>query len=176
MPLHPPGTMLENLGAIGPEVAHADDLQLFGRLIGSWDLDMWSLDPDGARRSFSGEWHFGWVLEGRAVQDVLVTRSSDGKIVGYGSTIRSLDTRTGRWWIVWQDPLAGEFSVLLAEPEENRIVLRGQWTLAAGAKAFRWTFSDITAGAFLWECHLSENGTDWRLAETIQARRSSPES
>jgi hypothetical protein len=129
------------------------------------------IDRDGTTHTFSGEWHFGWVLEGRAVQDVLITRSPDGEIVGYGSTVRSFDHRTGQWWIVWQDPLAGEFSVLLAEREGDRIVLRGQWTLGDATRSFRWTFSAITQEAFHWECHILEDGGEWRLAEEMWAKR-----
>jgi hypothetical protein len=163
--------MLGHLEADGPEAAHCDDLELFGRLIGSWELDMRSIDREGATHKFSGEWHFGWVLEGRAVQDVLITRSLDGEIVGYGSTVRSFDRRTGRWWIVWQDPLAGEFSVLFGQPEGDRIVLRGQWTLGDATRSFRWTFSAITEESFRWESHILEDGGEWRLREEMWAKR-----
>ncbi len=164
------GAMLDRLAAAGPEMAHHDELRVFGRLIGSWELDMRSFDRDGTTHTFSGEWHFGWVLEGRAMQDVLITRSPNEEIVGYGSTVRSFDRRSGHWWIVWQDPLAGEFSVLLAEPEGDGIVLRGQWTLGGDDRQFRWTFSAITQENFRWECHILEEG-EWRLAEEISARR-----
>jgi hypothetical protein len=165
------GVMVDHLAAGGPDPAHHDELQLFGRLIGSWELDMKSIDRDGTVQTFLGEWHFGWVLEGRAVQDVLITRSPGGEIVGYGSTVRSFDQRTRTWWIVWQDPVAGEFSVLLAEPEDDRIVLRGQWMLEDATRSFRWTFSAITRESFHWECHVLEDGDEWRLAEDFWAKR-----
>jgi hypothetical protein len=163
--------MIESLAADGPHDG-TDDAMLFGRLVGSWDLDMTAHESDGTTRRFQGEWRFGWVLQGRAVQDVLITRSLEGEVVGYGSTIRSFDPGRRLWWVVWQDPMAGEFSVLLARPEDDRIVMDGQWTIAEGDLRFRWTFSEITAESFLWEAEISEDGGNtWRLKEEIRARR-----
>ena len=163
--------MLNRLAAEGPDPAHREEMMLFGRLIGSWKLDMVSFPREGPARAFSAEWHFGWALQGRAVQDVLITRSPEGDVVGYGSTVRSFDPRNGRWWIVWQDPLAGEFSVLLAQDEGDSIVLRGEWTLEGVTRSFRWTFSEITSETFHWGCHILEEGGEWRLAEEMRAKR-----
>jgi hypothetical protein len=164
--------MLRLLAADGPHPEYADELMVFGRLVGSWDLDMTAFHPDGSSRRFVGEWHFGWALQGRAVQDVLITRSLDGDVMGFGSTIRSLDPQRGVWWVVWQDPLAGEFGVLLARADGDRIVLDGQWTIADDGRRFRWTFSRITADSFQWEGHTSEDGgKTWRLVEEMEARR-----
>jgi hypothetical protein len=163
--------MLDRLAAEGPDPDRAVELNLFGQLVGSWDIEMASIAPDGGRRALVAEWHFGWALEGRAVQDVLITRSPEGEVIGFGSTVRSFDPKRGLWWVVWQDPLAGEFSVLLAYDESDRIVLEGQWTIGDAFRPFRWTFSDITPDSFHWECHILEDGEDWRLAEEMQARR-----
>jgi hypothetical protein len=74
--------------------------------------------------------------------------------------------------VVWQDPLAGEFSVLLARAEGDRIVLDGQWTIGDRGPMFRWTFSDITANSFRWAANISEDGgKTWRLVEEMRARR-----
>jgi hypothetical protein len=167
--------MIRHLTSESPDIDHGQEMMLFGQLVGSWDLDMTAIDPDGGTHAFTAEWHFGWTLEGRAVQDVLITRSLEGDVVGFGSTVRSFDPKRGQWWVVWQDPLAGEFAVLLARPEGDRIVLEGQWTIGESFRPFRWTFSDITPDSFHWEDHVLDNGGTWRLIEEIQARRQ-PES
>jgi hypothetical protein len=161
--------------ADGPHREFAREMMLFGQFIGSWDLEMTAFLPDGGSRNFAGEWHFAWVLEGRAVQDVLITRKRDsGQIVGFGSTIRSFDPERGIWWVVWQDPIAGEFSLLLARPEGDRIVLDGQWTIGRNGRRFRWEFSAITADSFVWEARVSgDDGETWRVAEHMDARRTS---
>jgi len=165
------GGMLRRLSAEGPSPDHAEELGLFGQLVGSWDVDMTAIDPDGGRQAFVAEWHFGWTLQGRAVQDVLITRSTEGDLVGFGSTVRSFDPGRALWWVVWQDPLAGEFSVLLANEESDRILLRGQWTIGDAVRPFRWTFSDVTPDSFRWECHILDEGANWRLTEKMEARR-----
>ena len=67
--------MLNRLAAHGPDPTHREEMMLFGRLIGSWELDMVSFPPEVAARRFSAECHFGWTLQGRAIQDVLIARS-----------------------------------------------------------------------------------------------------
>ncbi len=63
---------LEALGADGPSADRAGKMDLYGRFVGSWDLDVTQFREDGARRQRKGEWHFGWALEGRAIQDVWI--------------------------------------------------------------------------------------------------------
>ena len=51
-----------------PESADA-----YGWLVGSWELDVrhyWGIDVSA--RGLKGEAHFGWALEGRAIQDVWI--------------------------------------------------------------------------------------------------------
>ena len=67
--------MLNRLAAHGPDPTHREEMMLFGRLIGSWELDMVSFPREVAARRFSAECHFGWTLQGRAIQDVLIARS-----------------------------------------------------------------------------------------------------
>jgi len=65
--------MFEALVARGP---HPDIAQsanaIYAPFVGSWDVEVFDLESDGARRVSRGEWHFAWILEGRAMQDVLM--------------------------------------------------------------------------------------------------------
>src|SRR5690348_17334155 len=62
--------------ARAPELADVDDL--FGFLIGSWDLEAVLHDPTGQTQRSRGELHAAWVLEGRAIQDLFIfPRRSD---------------------------------------------------------------------------------------------------
>src|SRR5713101_7436602 len=36
-------------------------------LVGDWDVEVYDYEPDGSKRESRGEWHFSWVLEGRAI-------------------------------------------------------------------------------------------------------------
>ena len=53
-----------------PELADVDDI--FGFLIGSWNLDAVLYDPEGETQRSKGELHVSWVLEGRAIQDLFI--------------------------------------------------------------------------------------------------------
>ena len=64
--------LVEALHVDGPPGPDAEQLQLFGQFIGSWDIAWSGLDADGRPRTARGELHFGWVLGGRAVQDVWI--------------------------------------------------------------------------------------------------------
>ena len=59
------------IAAGGPYAPLADELMLFGRFVGAWDVASTWWDADGGARQQDGEWHFAWALGGRAVQDVL---------------------------------------------------------------------------------------------------------
>ena len=50
---------LDCLNADGPSADRADNTDLYGWLVGSWDLDVTRFLPDGTTRRCPGEWHFG---------------------------------------------------------------------------------------------------------------------
>jgi hypothetical protein len=51
---------------------YADKLMFFGKFVGDWEFDMTATKPDGSQVDGKGEWYFGWVLNGRALQDVWI--------------------------------------------------------------------------------------------------------
>lgn len=97
--------MIEALQAGAPHPDHADKLALFGRLVGTWDIHGRHFDETGVviREAF-GEWHFGWVLEGRVIQDVLISppragRSAEEVSKAYDTAIRAYDPNTETWHV-----------------------------------------------------------------------------
>jgi len=64
--------ILDALQAGGPAVDRGGNMDLYAWLIGSWELDVTGHLPDGNTRRRPGAWHFGWVLEGRAIQAVWI--------------------------------------------------------------------------------------------------------
>ena len=53
-----------------PELPEADDI--FGFLIGSWEMDAILYSANGQTQRTKGELHASWVLEGRAIQDLFI--------------------------------------------------------------------------------------------------------
>jgi hypothetical protein len=165
---------LEALAATGPAPDHAEELMLFGQLVGAWDFDGVEYDADGGSRKHTGEWHFAWVLEGRAIQDVLVSppRADRGKgqrSYSYGTTLRFFDPSIDAWRIVWADPVPGNLAVLTASQVRDEIVIEG--TTREGLP-LRWIWSEITDRSAHWRSVVSaDGGTTWQLREEMRLRR-----
>src|SRR5689334_8001294 len=88
--------------ARSPEIPEEHDL--YGWLVGSWDMDVVHYWTDLRDRGFRGEVHFGWVLEGRAVQDVWIIPAAplragnlDRALNTYGTTLRVWDAASQTW-------------------------------------------------------------------------------
>ena len=177
-------TMISMLRADGPDPDLADRLATFGRFVGAWGIDGHAIAEDGTVTRFVGEWRFGWVLEGRAIQDVLAVRPAGAapgqrsRGIGIGSTVRLYDPDRDAWLISWMGPSDGEFSTLFAHESGDRIVLEGQWTAGrqwsgpGTERRFEWSFSEIAPASFRWQGRLSDDGgATWRLAEEMLATR-----
>lgn len=54
-----------------------DAVQMYDWLVGSWDVTVTDFPEDGTKHQHQGEWHFSWVLEGRAIQDVWIVPTVD---------------------------------------------------------------------------------------------------
>ena len=63
-------SFIDVLHADVPAEDRTDKLALYGWLVGSWDMEVVAYEPDGTKHSGRGEIHAGWVLQGRAIQDV----------------------------------------------------------------------------------------------------------
>ena len=85
---------IDALHVSGPADEHGGKLMLFGQFVGSWDLKWAGTGTNGEPATATGELHFGWVLGGRAVQDIWIVpgRGQPGEgqppSAFHGSTIR----------------------------------------------------------------------------------------
>jgi len=164
--------MLDALAADGPHPDHADKLMLFGRFVGSWAVDGVQIAKDGSHTTHRGEWHFGWVLEGRAIQDVLISppRGEPGPTYEYGTTLRFYDPALDAWRITYVTPLGRAVHQLMARAVGDEIVLEGRD--AASGQLLRWVFSGITSESLTWRGFVSEDeGATWRQDEEMHLRR-----
>jgi len=167
---------LDALAAHGPIARHAEELEQFGRFVGSWDLEVTYYNPDGSvKRTLPGEWHFGWVLEGRAIQDVWIVppraqRATTDPAPGeYGVTLRFYDERIGAWRSTWHGPVHGIVWPFIARQVGDEMVL--ERTDETGEMS-RWIFSQITPESFHWRAETSrDQGRSWRLDQVMLARR-----
>jgi len=149
-----------------PAPDRADKLNLYGWLVGSWEMQASTFTADGTKHTGRGAIHFAWALEGRALQDVWILPG-----VFYGTTLRVYDPGIDAWHIIWSDPLRQFYARQIGRARGKDIVQEG--TDAAGA-GIRWTFTDITPTSFRWLGERSDDGgrTYWLQAEFLATRTS----
>jgi len=158
-----------------PEIPESADL--YGWLVGSWELDVRHYrGVDVTARGLKGEVHFGWVLEGRAIQDVWIIppraeRSPDIDRINnnYGTTLRVWDPSIQAWRITWTNPVSGRRDEQIGRPVGKDIVQLG---MQPDGRPTRWRFTEITPDSFRWTGEsLEPDGTTWRLEGEFRATR-----
>lgn len=161
-------TMMQALVAPGraPEIpAEAD---LYGWLVGSWELEVVRYLVDVRDRGIRGEAHFAWVLEGRAVQDVWIMKA-EGVVNTYGTTFRVWDPKLEAWRVTWTNPITGWRNELIGRKSGDDLVQLGTHP---DGRLIRWIFSAITDNSFRWTGEsLEADGTTWKLESEFHARR-----
>ncbi len=169
--------MLDALQAGQPNEALASKLQLYGQFVGSWQLDIDSYQQDGSVRNSEGEWHFAWVLEGRAIQDVWIfparrlwERANAGEPSHqYGSTFRWYEPAIDAWHITWFEPTRPLELHQIGRLAGDEIVQIGE--VQSGLLS-RWRFVEITEQSFRWLGERSrDEGSTWTLIMEMRARK-----
>jgi hypothetical protein len=165
------------LAAPGRSSAIPESMDVYGWLVGSWDLAVLRYRGiDVSARGLKGEVHFGWVLEGRAIQDVWImppraerTGNEEPTQNMYGTTFLMWDPAIQAWRITWKNPAGGHY-----EEQIGRRI--GADIVQAGARPngtpTRWTFTEITPDSFRWLGEaLEPDGQTWKLEGEFRARR-----
>src|ERR671930_52241 len=178
VPLSDPSAFVDALAAHGPHSAHAEKLMLFGRLVGSWDIEGRNYDPNGKLvRESSGEWHFAWVLEGRVIQDVIISpprnrRGPGDESKACDTAIRWYDPGIDAWRVTVVAPIFGATAHLIAREQDDEIWLEGR---SPDGNLLRWTFSEFSDERVRWQGFVStDEGVSWLRDEEIILRRAAP--
>ena len=166
---------IEGLQSEGPKPELEEKLMLFGQFVGDWDiLEDRFYQSDGTRNLEQnltrGELHWGWILDGRATQDVWMSiDEKTHKAIPEGTTIRFYDPKIDAWHSVWISPTQGVVKTFLARQIGDEIVLEGRTTEGYPVK---WIFSEITPNSFRWRSEETrDNGKTWTLREEMRIRR-----
>jgi hypothetical protein len=164
---------IKGLGADGPEPNLKEKLMLFGQFVGDWNIvEARYTQADGTEVIMKGEVHFGWILDGTAVQDVWMgCRKGEEKLILFGTTIRFYDPKIDAWRSTWISPIKGLVKIFIARKINDEIILEGK---TVEGYPERWIFSQITPNSFRWhseETH--DNGKTWLLTEEMQIQKAS---
>lgn len=168
--------LIAALHASAPASENQDHATLFGQFVGSWDLQWSGRGRDGEPAELPGELHVGWILAGRAVQDVwtVPTNVPPGQRLApgfHGTTIRFYDPNLGAWRSTWIDPPNGVVRRFIAQPAGAGIVLLSE----DESPALRWTFTDITPDTFRWDGERrDQHDAEYQYHQHMLARRRPP--
>jgi len=168
-----PSEFAEALISAGPHPKRSSANQIFAPFVGSWRLQVSWFDTDGRlSRQERGEWHFSWVLEGRAIQDIWIVPPRDARnqrsdLYDYGTSLRFFDPEIQAWRSTWIGPMHGLVRTFIAKRVDDQVVLE---TTEGREPTMRWSFSDMTSRSFIWRNEVWENDS-WRLQQSFQAQR-----
>ena len=113
-----------------------EEFNYFGKLIGSWEIDY--ID-NSTSRVIKGEWYFSWVLEGMAIQNVIVLPGFE-----YGTTLRVYNPDTHAWDVAYC--YTGKIMRFEARKQEGKIVLTN-----IEDERRKWVFNKIEDNYFHWQ-------------------------
>jgi hypothetical protein len=166
------------LHADGPDPERQKQLELYSWFVGKWHMDVTAILEDGSTHAGRGEIHVGWILQGRAIQDVWMIPRLEERRPGieqlagagnwYGTTLRIYDPTIDAWRILWNDPATNFFSQQIARAQGRNIVQEGADPRGGST---RWTFSEIESASFHWTAERASAKETWRKEVDILARR-----
>ena len=163
--------MVTALQAMSPHPSLGDQAKDFGRFVGTWDGEYNEFSKDTKTARSSGEWIFGWVMDGRAIQDLFIVHPSAARKERFiGTTLRYFDPKSGTWSVTFIDPENGAVETLTGGAVgDDRIVLLSQNT---DGKESRWSFDDIRPDSWNFRDEGSgDGGKTWRLREEDHMKR-----
>lgn len=133
-----------------------EEFNYFGKLVGSWKIDY--ID-NSTSRTIKGEWHFSWVLEGMAIQDIII-------LPGYecGTTLRVYNPGTHAWDIAYC--FTGKIIRLEVKKENGLIILTD-----IENKRRKWVFAKIEDNNFHWQDVTVKDDGEWHINFDLYAER-----
>ncbi len=159
---------INKLGASGPDPKLKDELLLFGRFVGDWDiLECRYLEDNGKWGVTKGEIHWGWILDGLALQDIWISVGEE--VPDMGTTVRFYDPDNGIWHSTWMSPTQKVVIHFTGRRVGEEIVLEGS---NSKGEPIKWIFYDIRNNEFRWRAEKStDGGKSWFRYEEMEIRR-----
>lgn len=160
--------LVATLEATSPNPSLGDQAQVPARLVGTWDVEYTDFAKDGKATHRTGEFIVGWVMDGRALQDLWIVNPS-GKREVY-TTLHYFDAKARTWHATFVDPEHGSIARFTGGPVGNdRFVIE---TPDLGNQTNRWSFNDIRPDSFVYRDEASsDGGKTWKLQSEYRMKR-----
>jgi hypothetical protein len=161
--------MVRALQAMGPHPSLGDQAKVFGRLVGTWDVELTDIGKDGKVTRRTGEFIVGWVMDGRVIQAFwIVNPSGVRKDREVYTQLHYYDPKSGTWPSTFIDPEHASVARFTGGAVGDRIVLD---TLDFDGDT-RWSLNDIRPDSFVWREEESlDGGKTWRLTAEHHMKR-----
>ncbi len=147
---------LKTLTCEGKNTELPEEFDYFGKLVGSWKIDY--IDNSNGR-SIQGEWHFSWVLDGMAIQDVIILPDYE-----YGTTLRVYNPGMHVWDVAYC--FTGKIIRLTARKQDDLIVLTN-----IEDERRKWVFAKIEDNTFHWQDITVNDSGEWQVQFDLFAER-----
>lgn len=147
---------IEALISESKNTALPDEFNYFGKLIGSWEINY--IEGNNSL-AIKGEWLFSWVLEGMAIQDVIILPDYE-----YGTSLRIYNPDTHTWDVAYG--YTGKIIRLEAKKQDDMIMLT-----FVNDERRKWVFTKIEDYCFHWENITVKEDGEWYINAEIFAER-----
>lgn len=133
-----------------------EEYDLFGGLIGSWKI---KYIESNTKVALEGEWHFARVLDGMAIQDVIIIPNYET-----GITVRVYNPNKKAWDVTYS--FVGRVMRLVANKQDDKIVLTH-----IDNENRKWVFAKIDDNYFRWLDVSRNDSGEWQIDFEIIAER-----
>jgi len=163
--------MATALKATGPNPSLGEQAKVLGRLVGTWNVEYTDFMKDGTTLHRTGEFMVGWIMDGKALQDLWIVdpwgQHKDREVY---TDVHYFDPKSRTWHSASVDPQDGSVARLTAsEVRTDRFVLK---TNELGSGQTRWSFSDVRPDSFTWRDEgSSDGGKTWKLRSEYHMKR-----
>src|SRR5262249_32156797 len=141
--------MVTTLEAVNPHPSLGDQARILARLVGAWEVEYTDFRKDGTTLHRTGEFVVGWILDGRALQDVwIVNPWGTHKDREVYTEVHYFDPKSRTWYATSVDPQEGSMARFTStELGNDRYVLESR---DINNMQTRWSFNDIRSDSFEW--------------------------
>lgn len=163
--------MATALEATRPNPSLGDQAKVLNRLVGAWNVQYTDFMKDGTTLHRTGEFVVGWIMDGRALQDLWIVdpwgKHKDREVY---TDVHYFDAKSRTWHAVFVDPQDGSVARFTArEVANDRLVLE---STEIDSGETRWSFNDIHPDSFIWRDEGSaDGGKTWKLRSEYHMKR-----
>ncbi|WP_436515843.1 hypothetical protein [Ekhidna sp. To15] len=151
--------ILSNLNAFGQNRGAFSEMDF---LQGEWKFEAKSLLLDGSYQYQEFYSKVELIHNGLAHKDDFHFKDQNGNWVIYGSTIRSYDSKSGRWKMLWYNYNLSSITEMTGEFKDGKFYFNGKGTDEKGEYIEKIVFYNIEEDRYNWKNDKSyDGGNTW---------------